>query len=174
MVRLTERLRLEPIGARHADDLFRLHEDPAINEWWDTRWSREDAAAEAARFAAGWANDGVSKWMAYDRLDGTLIGRGGLTRMRLDGADRLEVGWAVLGRFWGRGYATEIGVESLSFARHDLHADEVVAFTEPHNTRSRAVMDRLAMSYQRDIRHDDLSFVLYAIDLREPVVDRRA
>jgi [ribosomal protein S5]-alanine N-acetyltransferase len=159
----TERLRLEPIAAGHGDDLYRLHLDPPIAEWWDVTWTREDAAQHAARFAAGWEHDGVSKWMAYDRETDSLVGRGGVTRIWLDGANRFEIGWAVLGELWGRGYATEIGRAGLTFAFDELGADEVVAFTEPHNTRSRAVMDRLGMTYQRDIVHDDLNFVLYDV-----------
>lgn len=70
----------------------------------------------------------------------------------------------VRGRRWGHGYATEIGAAALTFAFETLDTDEVVAFSEPHNTRSRAVMDRLSMAYARDIVHDDLAFVLYTID----------
>ena len=159
--RLTTRLRLEPIGPQHSGDLYRLHRDPAIAEWYGI-WTEASAAETAHRFAAGWERDGVSKWIAYDRSSGELIGRGGLSRVQVDGAERLELGWVVLGRFWGNGYATEIGRAALSFAFDELDADEVVAFTEPHNTRSRAVMERLAMTYRRDITHEGDLFVLYS------------
>ena len=39
--------------------------------------------------------DGVGKWMARDRSDGSLVGRGGFTRVDLDGETVLELGWAV-------------------------------------------------------------------------------
>ena len=159
----TERLRLVPIAPEHGDELYALHLDPAVAEWWDVSWTREDAAGHAARFAAGWRDDGVSKWMAYLRDSGELVGRGGITRIWLDGAHRYEVGWALFGQHWGRGYATEIGRASLRFAFDELHVDEVVAFTEPHNTRSRAVMERLGMTYRRDIVHDGYDFVLYDV-----------
>ena len=87
--------------------------------------------------------------------------------MHLDGADRLEVGWTILGRLWGNGYATEIGRTALTFAFEELGADEVVAFTEPHNERSRAVMERLGMTYRRDITHDNIQFVLYSVSAIE-------
>ena len=132
--RLTARLRLEPIGLHHAGDLYRLHQDSAIAEWYGS-YTEASAEESARRFATGWARDGVSKWIAYDRSSGELVGRGGLSRVPVDGAERLEVGWAVLGRFWGNGYATEIGRTALSFAFDELGADEVIAFTEPHNAR---------------------------------------
>jgi RimJ/RimL family protein N-acetyltransferase len=61
--------------------------------------------------------------------------------------ERLEVGWTVRAGWWGRGYATEIGRAGLRFGFEDLGAEEVVAFTERHNRRSRAVMERLGMRY---------------------------
>jgi len=164
---LTERLRLEPITAEHGPELHQLHLDPAIAPWWRVEWTLEEAAGHAATFAARWARDGVSKWMAYDRESDALIGRGGMTRVVLDDGPCLEVGWAVLGAHWGQGYATEIGRASLAFAFDDLRAREVVAFTEPHNLRSRAVMERLGMTYRRDIAHDGDDFVLYAIGADE-------
>jgi ribosomal-protein-alanine N-acetyltransferase len=159
-VRETERLRLEPTGERHAADLFTLYSDPAVAEWYG-EWTREGAAREVARMANGWRTDGVHKWMAYDRGTGELIGRGGLSRIEIDGAIRLEIGWVLHGRFWGRGYASEIGRAGLVVAFDELDAREVVAFTEVHNARSRAVMERLGMAYDKDITWDGAPFALY-------------
>ncbi len=90
------------------------------------------------------------------------MGRGGVSRAEVDGAPRLEVGWTVHPDRWGNGYATEIGRAGLAFAFNELGADVVVAFTEPHNRRSRAVMERLGMRYLREIVHQGGPFVLYA------------
>jgi predicted acetyltransferase len=64
----------------------------------------------------------------------------------------------------GRGYATEIGRAALAFALDELGATEVVAFTEPDNRRSRAVMERLGMRHVRDIVLDGEAFVLYTLE----------
>jgi hypothetical protein len=121
------------------------------------------AQREAARIADAWATDGVHKWMAYDRLSGALVGRGGLSRAHVAGQDRLEIGWALLRTCWGHGYATEIGRAGLAFAFDELAADEVVSYTEARNARSRAVMERLGFQYTTDIILEDGSepFALY-------------
>src|SRR5690349_18392428 len=93
-IRLTPRLRLEPIGPGHADDLLALYRDPAVAEWYGA-WTPEQIAVEVARMAEGWRVDGVHKWMAYDRATGVRVGRGGLSRARVDGRSRLEVGWVL-------------------------------------------------------------------------------
>lgn len=161
--RLTPRLRLSPLGPWHAGDLWRPHYDETVAAWYGGRPTASMAQAWAARAARAWEWDGVHKWMAYSRADGSLIGRGGLSWSRVDGRQRLEVGWTVRSELWGRGYATEIGAAALRFAFTDLGAAEVVAFTEPGNTRSRAVMERLGMRYARNITHHGAPFVLYEI-----------
>lgn len=93
-----------------------------------------------------WQQEHVGKWMAYRRSDGELIGRGGLTRIEIEGDPCLELGWLVREQHRGVGYATEIGRVGLTFAFNQLGAEEVVAFTEVHNRASRAVMIRLGMT----------------------------
>ncbi|GLY97484.1 N-acetyltransferase [Actinoplanes sp. NBRC 103695] len=159
----TERLRLEPIEPRHADDLHTVLTDPAVAEWYG-EWTREASAAEAARIAGGWRRDGVHKWMAYERASGECVGRGGLSRATVDGRERLEVGWALRGRFHGRGYATEIGRAGCDLAFGELGAREVVSFTEVGNLRSRAVMERLGFAYTKDILVGGEPFALYVLD----------
>ncbi|HEX6443498.1 MAG TPA: GNAT family N-acetyltransferase [Streptosporangiales bacterium] len=177
--RLTERLRLEPIGLEHVDDLWRLHQYPEVAAWYEGTWSRERTHESGVKRATGWESNGVQKWMAYDRATGELVGRGGVSIQDVDGRMRHEVGWVVRPDLWGRGYATEIGRAGIRFAFDDIGVDELVAFTESHNTRSRAVMERLGMRFVREFRrpglvpgrdgvHDDATFVLYATTADHP------
>ena len=163
----TPRLRLEPITEGHALDLWRLHDDASIARWYGGAWTREEADRRAAEMAGAWKTDGVSKWIAYGRENSELIGRGGLSWKNVDGERRLEVGWAVIGRLWGEGYATEIGHAGLEFGFGHMRAAEIVAFTETDNARSRAVMERLRMRYLRDIEWEGDPFALYSIAREE-------
>ena len=70
---------------------------------------------------------------------------------------RLDRAPSVLGQ-WLR---YEIGREALFVAFGELGVDEVVAFTEPENVRSQAVMRRLEMDLVGDIDHGGERFVLY-------------
>jgi len=164
----TERLLLVPIGPEHADDLYRLHQDPWVATWHAGTWTRDDAAAFASSCASAWMSDGVSKWMAYERSSGGVVGRGGLSRLpanasstaQIDAvlhdrewrASRLEVGWAMLSSFRNPGMATELGRAALSFATDELGARRVIAFTERHNLASRRVMEKVGPSLTGEIR----------------------
>ena len=66
---------------------------------------------------------------------------------------------------WGRGYATEIGRAGLDYVFSVPGVEEVVAFTEVHNARSRAVMERLGMRFARRILRP--GFVAGSSEMRE-------
>ncbi len=161
--RLTRRLRLEPVGPEHGMDLWRLHARPEVAGWLGGAWTQGSARRSVLRLRAGWDAVGFGTWVAYDRGDGELVGRGGIAPYTLDGLSTHEIGWTVSPDRWGRGYATEIGAAGLVLAFTELGAREVVAFTLPHNTRSRAVMDRLGMRFARQVPHAGMSHVLYVV-----------
>jgi RimJ/RimL family protein N-acetyltransferase len=170
--RVTARLELKPIDRADADQLRQLHQDPGIARWYAGAWTIGHASEFAAAMEDAWRADGVGKWLAYRREDGALIGRGGCSLATVEGRRQVEIGWAIREAYWGHGYATEIGRAGLAFAFETLRVDRVVAFTEVHNLRSRAVMERLGMTYSHAFHspglisgsediHDDALFALY-------------
>jgi RimJ/RimL family protein N-acetyltransferase len=179
--RLTTRLRLEPVGPANAADLWLVHSDDEVSRWYGGREpSLEEVRHQAKFMGESWQTHGVHKWIAYDRLSGEVVGRGGLSRTPIDDdwgqiyaflpqepwvraaqeTDRpfvahacwLEVGWALRRQYWGHGYASEIGRAGLEFAFEVLGAEAVVSCTVVHNRRSRAVMERIGMRYAGEIR----------------------
>ncbi len=152
---LTPRLVLSPIGVGDVDELLVLYADPEVARWTGP-WDRRSVQHWAEGMALRWAEDGVGKWMAHDRSAGSLVGRGGFTRIVLEGDPVLELGWVVRDALTGRGYATEVGRAALAWATEHRPRLPVVAFTEVHNRASRAVMERLGMRFTRVIRREGL------------------
>ena len=53
--------------------------------------------------------------------------------------------------------------EAVRVAFEVLELDDVIAFTVDRNAASRAVMEKLGMTYERDIEHVGLPHVLYRL-----------
>lgn len=172
----TERLRLEPITADHAADLWVVHNDEQVAPWYEGWKPTPDEALErATAMAAAWQHLGVHKWMAYHCGTGELVGRGGPSMTPADDdwgrvndllpqqpwvretrvgergglvhANWVEIGWALRRQFWGHGYATEIGRAGLAYSFDELGMQAVVSCTGRDNGKSRAVMERIGMVY---------------------------
>lgn len=135
---------LTPIGVEDVDELMQLYREPLVS-FWTGPWTPGSVEAWTRGMAARWTVDGVGKWMAHDRLDVTLVGRGGLSQTTLNGETVLEVGWVVRDGLTGRGYASEIARAALEWAATFFPELPVVAFTEVHNLASLAVMRRLGL-----------------------------
>lgn len=176
----TERLRLEPVGLANAADLWLVHKDDDVRPWYGNHKPSLEQVEQWARFMGdSWRFHGVHKWIAYARVSGEVVGRGGLSRTPIDDdwgqiyaflpaepwvraahevhpftthANWLEIGWALRRGFWGRSYASEIGRAGLAFAFNVLGVQAVVSCTVRHNVRSRAVMERIGMRYAGEIR----------------------
>ncbi len=174
-VQMTDRLRLEPITGDHATDYFLVFQDDALAFWYAGKPSLEKAQRDAHEIERIWKTIGFHKWLVYELVSGMVVGRAGLSAIPLqayDGAIRsflppqawaderidasennhlarrwVEIGWALRGEYWGRGYASELGRYGLRFAFVVLDMRAVISFTERHNLRSRAVMERIGMTY---------------------------
>ena len=63
-----------------------------------------------------------------------------------------EIGWRLVRRAWGHGYATEAARAALDDTFTRVGLAEVIAYTAPDNSRSQGVMDRLQL--RRDASRD--------------------
>jgi RimJ/RimL family protein N-acetyltransferase len=122
--------------------------------------SRRDSDAEIDRFEQRWAHDGFCFAAVERRSDGALLGMTGLARCNMDApfCPCVEIGWRLARPHWGQGYATEAARGWLGHAFGTLGLHEVVAFTDPGNHRSLAVMRRLGMRRDpaRDFDHPSM------------------
>jgi RimJ/RimL family protein N-acetyltransferase len=113
------------------------------------------------RLLRHWERWGFGPWTAL--LDGTPIGYTGLRHADVGGRPEVELMWFLDAGHWGHGYATELAREAVRVAFDVLELDAVVAQTTAGNGASRAVMERLGMSCERDVVHVGLPHVLYRL-----------
>jgi ribosomal-protein-alanine N-acetyltransferase len=122
--------------------------------------TQEQWASFLRKDIAHWEVHDFGAWHAFERSTDQLVGRIGSHVTLVEGVLEVELAWAVHPDHWGQGYAAELAIPArdLVFSRG---VRSVVAFTLPDNTASRRVMEKLGMTYERDIVHADLPHVLY-------------
>jgi RimJ/RimL family protein N-acetyltransferase len=148
----TPRLRLRGWKESDRTPLAALYADPEVMRDYGARFERAASNLRFERYAAALARDGFSRWVVESRA-GEFLGYTGVMfwSEHLLGPTS-EIGWRLARSAWGHGYATEAARAALDdvFARVGLQ--EVLAYTQPDNVRSQAVMQRLGL--RRDPSRD--------------------
>jgi len=123
--------------------------------------SDEVSAAFLAASLKHWRTHGYGLWIWRDPANGAFVGRAGLRHTTVEGKPEIELAYALMAEYWGRGLATEIGRVLLAFGEERLGLTGIVAFTLTTNRGSQNVMKKLGLRYERDIARDKEPHVLY-------------
>jgi len=158
---LTDRLRLRPTTLLDGPLYRLLDADPEVAVTLGGFRTVEQTDEFVRSQAGHWTEHGFGWWAAFDRATGDFVGRGGLRHIELEGRHEVEVGYALVPRYWGRGLATElasaamgVGIEVLSLAR-------IVGVTLPSNHASGRVLEKAGLRFVRMTEHRDLPHRLY-------------
>jgi RimJ/RimL family protein N-acetyltransferase len=139
-----ERVRLEPLGPQHREDLVAAAgEDPQIFRYmgmnipmhgWDAWLAEAQAGVAAGRYVA---------WATVDRASGRAVGS---TRFGdIAPADgRVEIGWTWIAPAYQRtALNTEAKLLQLRYAFEELGATRVALKTDARNLQSQAAIERI-------------------------------
>jgi RimJ/RimL family protein N-acetyltransferase len=144
----TERLRLRQWEEDDLPLFAEMNADPEVMEYYPSTLSEEESNAMANKIK-GLINERSWGFWAVETInDKRFIGFVGLHKPTYDlpVTPCVEVGWRLGKEYWGKGYATEAGRESLRFAFEVLKLNEVYSFASVANKRSWLVMERLKMT----------------------------
>jgi len=172
----TDHLRAERRSAADFDDLRRLHQDPramatlaADGRPLPAEQTRQSLQASLDH----WERYGYGIWTFRARADGQFVGYCGLRHSQVAGRPEVELLYALLPDYWGRGLATEAASAVVQWAFDEHGLVEIWASTQAANTRSRRVMEKIGMT--RDPRDDfDHPLLAEGHPLRRHVLYRAA
>ena len=151
-----ERLRPE-----HAAEIHRMHRDAEQMALLGGVRTLEQTTAYMERNLAHWDEFGYGIWLLRDITTNEAIGRTLLRHLDIDGVDEVETGYGFFPAYWGRGLATEATLTCLDYGWRLLNLQSIVAITLPINARSRRVMEKTGMTYEREIVREGATHVLY-------------
>lgn len=159
MVSLTNGLRLEtadlilrPWEDRDRAPLAAIQGDPLVRRYFPRAMTAEEVSADIDLAIAMSREHGFHTQAAELKASGELVGLIGLgvmpevIRQAIPSHPRVEIGWVLAPRFWGRGLAPQGAAAWLAHA-WSSGMDEVVATTARSNEPSQRVMQKLGMHY---------------------------
>lgn len=153
----TERLVLEPLDASRLEDFVALTADPDAMRYWAPGgpFRREVAERNFALSLARVRERGFGRRWIVAKENGAGLG---LTETKHFGPscegvlpDEVEIGWMLTPSAWGQGYATEAGRAVRDEAFDRLELESIVAVHHPANIASGRVLEKLGMTFERDV-----------------------
>ena len=157
----TSRLQLREWSIEDADAAYQMYGDREVMRFLGNGQIVPDVAAQRIWLAErieryrGAAFDGLGVWAVVERDTEQVVGT--ILLKPLPPTDlQIEVGWHLVRRVWGKGYASEAARVVMRYGFVDLRLDYILAVIKPENVRSAAVARRIGMRWlERTDRYYD-------------------
>lgn len=166
----TERLLLRPLTEQDAEFILELLNDPSfIRNIGDRKVRTIEGAKVYIKNgpAASYVKHGFGLCLVELKETCESIGICGL--IKRDTLHDVDIGYAFLPRYWSKGYAIESAQAVKDFARDVIGLKRLVAITDPQNTGSIRVLEKLGMTFEKMVKlaEDDIDLKLFAVDLSQ-------
>jgi RimJ/RimL family protein N-acetyltransferase len=96
---------------------------------------------------------GFGLYLTELKTDGTPIGMCGL--IKRESLKDVDIGFAFLPAYWGKGYAYEAAAAVLEHGRSAFALSRIVAITSPDNISSIKLLEKIGLRFERMVRMSD-------------------
>jgi ribosomal-protein-alanine N-acetyltransferase len=105
---------------------------------------------------------GFGNYVLVRKEDGAKIGTCGLYKR--EGLDGVDIGFAMLPNFEGKGYSSEAAIKLKQLAKNEFHLERLNGITLPENAASRNLLEKLGLKLEGAIRlpNDIEDLLLYS------------
>ena len=143
----TPRLVLRPFVLNDAQALCDLMSPQEVRQYLPTSvpYTLERAEKYISAQVQHWQTYSCGWWAAERKDVPGLVGWGGL--QFLPDTQEMEVGYVIGKPAWGQGYATELAGAALAFGFDGLKLAEIIGLTDPKNTASQRVLQKIGLKY---------------------------
>ena len=102
-----------------------------------------------------------------DKKSGDFIGQCGLLKQSIEEKEVVEVGYHILPKFWGNGFAPESAKFFRDFAFEKKITDDLVSIIDIRNKASQRVAEKIGMRIEKQVKYFHLDVYLYKITQEE-------
>jgi ribosomal-protein-alanine N-acetyltransferase len=139
----TDRLAIRELTFDDVDALFEVLGDPVAMEHYPAPKTRAETETWIRWARASYDKNGFGLWAVERAADGAFLGDCGPMFQPVDGELVPEIGYHVVRREWGRGYATEAARACRDVVLGRLGFERVVSIVAPENLASRRVAEKV-------------------------------
>ncbi|HMW39241.1 MAG: GNAT family N-acetyltransferase [Saprospiraceae bacterium] len=147
----TERLILRNITHEDLEGFYELDSDPEVHRYLGNEPVTDRMVlAKVIDYVIGQYEEfGIGRWAVTEKITGEFAGWCGLKYIA-EAAHHpnpyYDLGYRLIRRHWGKGYATEAARASLNYGFRQLDLNEIYAAAHPENEASNRILLKLGFS----------------------------
>jgi len=151
------------------DPFFEMDSDPEVHKYLGTRpVENRDQIVETINYVRQqYIDSGIGRWAIVDKSTNQFIGWTGFKLVNYIMNNRTnyyDLGYRLIRKYWGQGYATETAQASLHYGFETLNLDEIIATVHCENAASNAVVGKLGFTFCETFYAHELKHNWYKID----------
>lgn len=151
----TERLILRNIQLSDIDGMFELDSDPEVHQYLGNKpfTSKSQSEEIIKDIIKQYKNIGIGRWALINKQTYEFMGWSGLKLNTItlnNHTNFYDVGYRIIKRFWGYGYATESSMAALDYGFNTLNIDTIYGITEKGNEASHKILLKIGLNYIED------------------------
>lgn len=145
----TNRLRLRQWNVKDFDDFAAFYTDEKNSKYVGGLKTSYEAWHHLAQQIGNWQLQGFGFWAVDEKDTNDFVGCVGLQQP--PGWQDLEVGYWLVNKHQGKGYAFEATTSCINYAKNILQANSLVSYINPKNVASINLAKKLGAKYENTI-----------------------
>ena len=151
----TERLILREFRESETEGIFELDSNAEVHKYLGNNPITTYKQAEdiITFFEEQYKERGIGRFAAFEKSSGEFIGWSGLKlntgeKETLNGfTDFIDIGYRLIPRFWGKGYASESAFACLDFGFKEMNYDIIYGAADVENIGSNKVLQKIGLQF---------------------------
>ncbi|WP_166962641.1 GNAT family N-acetyltransferase [Yeosuana marina] len=157
----TERLLLRELRVTDLEGMFELDSNPEVHKYLGNKpvKTKNESLKMIESVISQYQERGIGRWAAIEKSSGEFIGWSGLrlnNEYNMNGfTEYYDVGYRLIPKYWGKGYATESGKAAIDYAFNVLKLSTLYATTEIGNQASHNALLKIGLNYIEDFYSEE-------------------
>jgi RimJ/RimL family protein N-acetyltransferase len=157
----TERLILRELEISDRSKLALVLSDLESMIHYPHAFSEEEVNEWIERNIKRYKESGFGLWAVIRKEDNEFLGDCGITLQNIDGDLLPEIGFHIIKKYCGMGYATEAAYSCLKYAHEKLGFKTIYSYTRSTNIVSQRVSQKIGMKVKKTYLKDGIEHIVF-------------
>jgi len=167
----TERLILRELLPTDASGMFEMDGDPDVHLYLGNKpfSSIEESKANIEFIRRQYIENGIGRWAVIEKATQNFIGWAGLKLITETTNNRInyhDLGYRLIKRYWGKGYATESAIAARDYAFKTLKLSEIIGIADTNNLGSIHVLEKAGLKHISNFNYQGIKH--YWMEMKNP------